>query len=211
MEGFLRSHVNIDSMQFGFMPGRGTTDPIFIMRQLHEKYLGKGKDLYFMFIDLEKAFDRVPRKVLWWALRKLLVPEWLVCTIQAMYSGAKSAIRINGQFSAEFGVTVGVHQGSVLSPLLFIIVMEALSQEFQTGCPWELLYADDLVLVAESIEELTRKFSLWKQGLEGKGLRVNLGKTKVMVIPGGKSRKLRQSILRVTRLKTKTTKVIKSK
>ena len=139
VEGFLRSHVDIDSMQFGFMPGRGTTDPIFIMRQLHEKYLGKGKDLYFMFIDLEKAFDRVPRKVLWWALRKLLVPEWLVRTIQAMYSGAKSAIRINGQFSAEFGVTVGVHQGSVLSPLLFIIVMEALSQEFRTGCPWELL------------------------------------------------------------------------
>ena len=88
-----------------------------------------------------------------------------------MYSGAKSAIRINGQFSAEFGVTVGVHQGSVLSPLLFIIVMEALSQEFRTGCPWELLYADDLVLVAESVEELTRKFSLWKQSLEGKGLR----------------------------------------
>ena len=163
------------------------------MRQLHEKYLGKGKDLYFMFIDLEKAFDRVPRKVLWWALRKLLVPEWLVRTIQAMYSGAKSAIRINGQFSAEFGVTVGVHQGSVLSPLLFIIVMEALSREFRTGCPWELLYADDLVLVAESVEELTRKFSLWKQGLEGKGLRVNLGKTKLMVSLGGRARKLRQS------------------
>ena len=193
VEGFLRSHVDIDSMQFGFMPGRGTTDPIFIMRQLHEKYLGKGKDLYFMFIDLEKAFDRVPRKVLWWALRKLLVPEWLVRTIQAMYSGAKSAIRINGQFSAEFGVTVGVHQGSVLSPLLFIIVMEALSQEFRTGCPWEILYADDLVLVAESVEELTRKFSLWKQSLEGKGLRVNLGKTKVMVSLGGRARKLHQS------------------
>ena len=62
VEGFLRSHVNIDSMQFGFMPGRGTTDPIFIMRQLHEKYLGKGKDLYFMFIDLEKAFDRVQER-----------------------------------------------------------------------------------------------------------------------------------------------------
>ena len=45
VESSLRSHVNIDSMQFGFMPGRGTTDPIFIMRQLHEKYLGKGKDL----------------------------------------------------------------------------------------------------------------------------------------------------------------------
>ena len=51
-------------MQFGFMLGRGTTDPIFNMRQLHEKYLGKGKDLYSMSIEMEKAFDRVPRKVL---------------------------------------------------------------------------------------------------------------------------------------------------
>ena len=64
------------------------------------------------------------------------------------------------------------------------------------GCPWELLYADDLVLVAESVEELTRKFALWKQGLEGKGLRVNLGKTKVMVSLGGRGRKLRPSASR---------------
>ena len=75
-----------------------------------------------------------------------------------MYTDAKSAVRINSSYSAEFNVTVGVHQGSVLSPLLFIIVMEALSQEFRTGCPWELLYADDLVIVAESLEELTEKF-----------------------------------------------------
>ena len=131
-------------MQFGFMPGRGNTDPIFILRQLHEKYIGKRKDLYFPFIDLEKAFGRVPRKVLWWALQKLLVSEWLVQTVQVMYSGAKSEICIKGQFSAKFRVTV--HQGSFLSPLLFIIVKEALSQEFRTGCPWELLYADDVVL-----------------------------------------------------------------
>ena len=63
-----------------------------------------------------------------------------------MYADAKSAGRINSSYSAEFNVTVGVHQGSVLSPLLFIIVMEALSQEFQTGCPWELLHS--VILVA---------------------------------------------------------------
>ena len=50
----------------------------------------------------------------------------------------------SGQYSEEFGVGVGVHQGSVLSPLLFILVLEALSHEFRTGVPWELLYADDL-------------------------------------------------------------------
>ena len=180
VESFLRSFVDINCMQFGFMPGRGTTDAIFILRQLQEKFLEKKKDLFFIFIDLEKAFDRVPRKVIWWAMRKLAVPEWLVRAVQAMYDKTRSADRVNGLFSEEFDVTVGVHQGSVLSPLLFIVVMEALSQEFRTGCPWELLYADDLVIAAETLDELLQKFSLWKDGLESKGLRVNMGKTKVL-------------------------------
>ena len=65
-------------MQFGFMPGRGTTDAIFILRQLQEKHLAKNKKLYFAFVDLEKAFDRVPRKVIWWAMQKLGIEEWIV-------------------------------------------------------------------------------------------------------------------------------------
>ena len=64
MEILVRDIVDIDSMQFGFRPGRGTTDAIFILRQLQEKYMAKGKLLYFAFVDLEKAFDRVPRKVI---------------------------------------------------------------------------------------------------------------------------------------------------
>ena len=77
-------------------------------------------------------------------------------------------------------VWVGVHQGSVLSPLLFIIVLEALSRTFRKGLPMELLYADDLVLMAETEELLVEKIKKWKVGLEEKGLRVNMGKTKVM-------------------------------
>ena len=78
-----------------------------------------------------------------------------------------------------FSVRVGVHLGSVLSPLLFIIVLEALSREFREGLPMELLYADDLVLVAETEELLMEKLRKWKKGMELKGLRVNIGKTKV--------------------------------
>ena len=73
-----------------------------------------------------------------------------------------------------------MHQGSVLSPLLFIIVLEALSQELRTGSPWELLYADDLVIITETIEELSQKLDAWKVNLEKKGLRVNMKKTKTM-------------------------------
>ena len=144
VEALIRQKVDIDQMQFGFMPGRGTTDAIFILRQLQEKYLAKRKNLYFAFVDLEKAFDRVPREVVWWAMRKLAVDEWIINVVQAMYSNSRSRVRINDSFSEEFPIKVGVHQGSVLSPLLFIIVLEALSREMRSGCPKELLYADDL-------------------------------------------------------------------
>ena len=80
---------------------------------------------------------------------------------------------------------VSVHQGSVLSPLLFIIVLEALSREFRSGVPWEDLYADDLVIIAESLEECVRRLLTWKEAMEKKGLRVNAGKTKIMICGTG--------------------------
>ena len=135
VEGLIRQRVEIDEMQCGFMSGRGTTDAIFIVRQLQEKHLAANKPLYMAFVDLEKAFDRVPRDVIWWAMRKLGIDEWLVCLVQSMYKDVRSRVRVGDGYSEEFGVGVGVHQGSVLSPLLFIIVLEALSREFRTGCP----------------------------------------------------------------------------
>ena len=104
----------------------------------------------------------------------------MVSVIKSMYEGATTAVKFTSGESAEFEVKVGVHQGSVLSPLLFTIVLEALSKEFREGLPWELLYADDLALMAESKAELLVKIERWKEGIEKKGLRVNIGKTKVM-------------------------------
>jgi hypothetical protein len=142
--------------------------------------MGKGKELWMAFVDLEKAFDRVPREVLWWSLRQMKVDEWLVKVIMSMYDDVTTAVKVKGKASDDFEVKVGVHQGSVLSPLLFIIVLEALSQHFRCGLPWELLYADDLVIIAETEGELMEKVRKWKEGLEMKGLKVNVGKTKIM-------------------------------
>ena len=163
------------------MPGKGTTDAIFILRQMQEKFLAKDKKLYFAFVDLEKAFDRVPREVIWWSMRMLGVEEWIVKMVQAMYKNARSRVRVGDTYTDEFEVGVGVHQGSVLSPLLFIIVLEALSRGFSKGCPYDLLYADDLAIVATSLEELIERLSKWKFEMEAKGLRVNVKKTKIMV------------------------------
>ena len=105
--------------------------------------------------------------------------------IQGMCTNVRSRVCVNGQYSKEFGVGVGVHQGSILSPLLFILVLESLWHEFRTGVPWELLYADDLAVIADTLEECLSKLKAWKEGMENKGLRVNIKKTKLMVTGPG--------------------------
>ena len=105
--------------------------------------------------------------------------------VQGMYANARSRVRVGEGYSEEFEVKVDVHQGSVLSPLLFIIVLEALSREFCSGVPSEDLYADDLVIIAESLEESVRRLLTWKEAMEKKGLRVNAGKTKIMICGKG--------------------------
>ena len=188
--GLIRDMVDIDESQFGFTPGRGTADAVFILRQLLEKYTARKRELILVFVDLEKAFDRVPRDVLWWALRSLGVDEWLVGVVLAMYDGAVAQVRVGGELSDEFPVTVGVHQGSALSPLLFLAVLEAISREFRRGLPKEMLYADDLVLIAESMEEAEDLYRNWRDGLRAKGLRVNVSKTKVMICRPGAGQRL---------------------
>lgn len=130
---------------------------------MQEKFLAK-KTLYLLyFVDLEKVFDHVPKEVLRWALRMAGIEHWLVQAVIALFAGAKMDIQTACGNRESFDVKVGVHQGSVLSPLLFIIIMDVTSMEINEGFPWELLYADDFVLMAESEQELATKISLWKQ------------------------------------------------
>ena len=133
--GRLRQKVKIDDMQFGFVPGKGTVDVIFMVRQLQEKFLEKRKDLFFAFVDLEKTFDIVPRKVARWALRQLDVEEWLVQTVMIMYERARTVVRIKQGYSTEFEVKVGIHQGSVLITLFFVAVMEVVTRVVKEGLP----------------------------------------------------------------------------
>ena len=99
----------------------------------------------------------------------------------SLYVGAKSQVNIAGGPSEEFEINVGLHQGSALSPLLFILVMEEATKYCKTGGVWELLYADDLVITGESKEEVMELFEKWKKGLEKSGIKVNTRKTKITV------------------------------
>ena len=135
VDGLIRQLVSTDDSQFGFFPGRGTTDTIFVIRQLQEKYLAANKRLYMAFVYLEKAFDQVPRQDISWVLRKHGVEEWIVRLVQGMYANVRSRVCVGEGYSEMFEVKVGVHQSLVLSPLLFI-VLEALTREFHSGVPW---------------------------------------------------------------------------
>jgi len=108
----------------------------------------------------KKTFDRVPRKVIRWAMHKLGVEEWLVSAVMSRYTGAKTVARTVYGNSNGFEIKVGMHQASALSPLLFLIVMEALSREIRVSLPSEL-YADDMVVIAETEDDLIKRFNEW--------------------------------------------------
>ena len=116
-----RVHTEIHESQFGFMPGRSTTDAIFILKQTIEKHREGQKDIRVTFIDLEKAYDRVPREEIWRCMRKRNVQEKYVKLIQDMYRGCQTKVRSAAGESGSFNVDVGLHQVSVLSPYLFLI------------------------------------------------------------------------------------------
>ena len=108
LDGRLREVVDIDKMKYGFMPGRGTANTVFVLKRLSEKLRAK-KKLFFIFVDLEKAFDRVPREVIGFALRQKSVPEYLVNEVMSLYKGCKTAVSVHGELSSSFSVKDGVH------------------------------------------------------------------------------------------------------
>ena len=173
--------MKVDDLQFGFMRGKGTTDALFIFRRMQEEFRGREKKLYMCFVDLEKAFDRVPKKVMEWAFRKKTLPEVLVKAVMSLYEGSRKKVRVGSGLSGEFGVRVGVHQGSVIPPLIFAIVVDAVTEQARKGLLNEILYVDDLVLISENMEDLKERFQRWRGALESKEMIVNIRKTKMMV------------------------------
>ena len=123
-------------------------------------------------MDLEKAFDIVPRKVLEWAIRKKGIPEVFVRSVMSLYDGAKTRFRVDSELSEEFEVKVGMHQGSVLSHFPSAVVVDVVTELAREGALSELLYTDDLVLSSETIVGLRNKFLKWKEDLRARDWKV---------------------------------------
>lgn len=180
IEHRLRKLTNVTKNQFGFMPGRSTMDAIFLVRQLVERHKERKKDLHMVFIDLEKAYDKVPRNVMWWALEKKKVPSKYVTLIKDMYDNVVTSVRTCDGNTREFSIKIGLHQGSALSPYIFTLVMDEITKDIQGEIPWCMLFADDVVLIDESMAGVNRKLEVWRQTLESKGFKLSRTKTEYM-------------------------------
>ncbi|KAK3514609.1 hypothetical protein QTP70_021526 [Hemibagrus guttatus] len=152
---------------------RSVLVPIFKNKGDESKTRGKSyeqkgmvkRELHCVFVDLEKAYDRVPREELWYCMRKSGVAEKYVRVVPDMYERSRTVVRCAVGQTEEFNVEVGLHQGSALSPFLFAIVMDQLSEEVRPESPWTMMFADDIVICSESREQV-------EENLErGKGLR----------------------------------------
>ncbi len=141
-------------------------DPVFSLQILQEKYKEKQKDLHMTFVDLEEAYDRVTRDLIWWARRNRSIPEGYVKVIQDMYRGTKTRVETICGRTEYFEVIVGFRQGSAISPLLFINIMDVLAEEASTKPPWAVLFADDSVIVSETVEEIEEELERWKTVIE---------------------------------------------
>ena len=182
LDGHLHEVVDIDKIQRGLM--RGTVDAVWRLyseaRLSGPKIQSQKEKVFLVFVDLDNDFDWVPREVIHFPLRRKGVPEYLVDQVVSLYKGCKVAVSVDGELSSSFSVKVGVHQGSTLSPLLFVMVMDFLREDVRDGSLMELLYAGDLFWCKESLDEVMEKYGRWTNAVEGKGLRANVSKTKCM-------------------------------
>ena len=130
----------------------------------------------------EKRFVCVcgSRESIWQkTLRKKEIPEVLVRSVMSLYEGANTRVRLDSELSEEFEVKEGMLQGCVLSHFLLALVVDVVNEFAREGGLSELLYADDLVLMNETIKGLRNKFLRWKEAFESRSLKEYLGKAEV--------------------------------
>ncbi|KAK3546668.1 hypothetical protein QTP70_031404, partial [Hemibagrus guttatus] len=157
VEARLRKVVEICEQQYSFMPRKSTTDAIFALRILMEKYRDGQMELHCLFVDLEKAYDRVPREELWYCMRKSGVAEKYVRVVQDMYERSRTVVRC-------------------------AVVMDQLSEEVRQESPWTMMFADDIVICSESREQVEENLERWRFALERRGKKVSRSKTEYMCV-----------------------------
>ena len=180
--------------QYGFRAGRGTVDCIYILHSAINNFIESGKALYTLFVDFSKAFDRVVYDNLWYKLIKLGIHGKIFDIVKSMYSNVKTRVFSNGTKSDPFPSSLGVRQGECLSPFLFSMYVNDL--EYELSLPDAgidighmklllLMYADDVVLFANSAQSLQAEIDKLRIYCDKWKLRINVNKTVICVFRKG--------------------------
>ncbi|CAH8650448.1 unnamed protein product [Schistosoma curassoni] len=183
--------AQLRDQQAGFRKDRSCTDQIATLRIIFEQSVEWNSSLYINFIDYEKAFDSVDRRTLWKLLRHYGVPEKIVNIIRNSYDGLQCKVVHGGQLTDAFQVRTGVRQGCLLSPFLFLLVvdwiMKTSTSEGKHGIQWtaqnqldDLDFADDLALLSRTHEQMQMKTASVAAVSASVGLSIHKGKTKVL-------------------------------
>jgi len=181
----------IPETQFGFMKDKGTRNAIFVMRMLAERAIQHQQNIYLVFIDYQKAFDKVRHLELFKILANIRIDDKDMRLIQSVYKDQLAAVRISDGTTNWFPIKRGVRQGCVMSPDLFNLYSEVILREIEdrqegiviSGCKINnLRYADDTVLMATSVNDFQKLFDAVVEASEHLGLHVNSKKTKCMVV-----------------------------
>ena len=178
-------------VQVGFRKGRRTRDQIANVCWIMEKAREFQKNIYFCFIDYAKAFDCVDHNKLWKILKEMGIPDHLTCLLRNLYAGQEATVRTGHGTTDWFQIGKGVRQGCILSPCLLnfyaeYIMRNAGLEEAHAGIKISgrninnLRYADDTILMAESLEELKSFLMKMKEESDKVGLKLNIQKTKIM-------------------------------
>ena len=170
---FMSYFVTSDN-QYGFKAGLGCTHAINTVCQIVNRFVSGGSTVNLCSIDLSKAFDRTNHHALFIKLMKRRVPNCLLTVLENWYQNCWTCVKWNGVFSFFFKIEFGVRQGSVLSPLLFAVYLDDIHKYFPAGTDYFIvLYADDILLLSPSVNELQRLLAVCETELAWLDMTIN--------------------------------------
>lgn len=198
IEKRLRKQIepSLSDTQSGFRKNKCTQDHVFAIKEIINRTLARNRTAYIAFLDMEKAFDRVPRAKIWEILNKKKVDTKLIRVTKCLYKTTRNCVISKNMISEEFVTKEGVRQGGSLSPLLFITFMDELIKKTQGLVKpmflgyrnlesinvSEYAFADDIAIIARSEKDLEENINIWNKVLTENGMRLNKNKSKVMTI-----------------------------
>jgi len=198
-----RINSTLKRHQAGFRCGQSCVDHINTLRIILEQSTEYNAQVHLMFVDFEKAFDRVNQEYIWRSLGRRGIPEKIINVIKASYIDARCRVLHNGQLTEPFAVKQGVRQGCILSPMLFLVVIDdvltaAVGEKEKHGIQWtkpfsklsHLDYADDVCLMAHTRSGLNEMSQALHEKGKSAGLKINIPKTQIMSVNSNVSQPL---------------------